>query len=74
MTSARHIIDITFCGMILSLFYIRLLIFFCLIYFFFGPVGDWAGSSYATSGCPGTCAQRLMSAENFVVRLPKKIK
>ncbi|KAF8168197.1 glycoside hydrolase family 16 protein [Crassisporium funariophilum] len=28
--------------------------------------GDWAGSSYATSGCPGTCDQRLMDPTNFV--------
>ncbi|KAF8810090.1 glycoside hydrolase family 16 protein [Phlegmacium glaucopus] len=28
--------------------------------------GDWAGSSYATSGCPGTCAERLMDGANFV--------
>ncbi|KAF8199687.1 hypothetical protein BJ912DRAFT_922074 [Pholiota molesta] len=29
--------------------------------------GDWAGNSYATSGCPGTCADRLMDPTNFVV-------
>ena len=34
---------------------------------FFLPVGDWAGSSYATSGCPGTCSERLMEGANFVV-------
>ncbi|KAH7883608.1 concanavalin A-like lectin/glucanase domain-containing protein [Phlebopus sp. FC_14] len=28
--------------------------------------GDWAGNSYATSGCPGTCADRLMDPANFV--------
>ncbi|EPQ60799.1 hypothetical protein GLOTRDRAFT_68755 [Gloeophyllum trabeum ATCC 11539] len=28
--------------------------------------GDWAGNSYATSGCPGTCAERLMDPSNFV--------
>ncbi|KAF9484920.1 glycoside hydrolase family 16 protein [Pholiota conissans] len=28
--------------------------------------GDWAGNSYATSGCPGTCAERLMDPTNFV--------
>jgi len=28
--------------------------------------GDWAGSSYLTSGCPGTCSERLMSGANFV--------
>jgi len=27
--------------------------------------GDWAGNSYATSGCPGTCADRLMDPSNF---------
>jgi hypothetical protein len=32
-------------------------------------VGVWAGNSYATSGCPGTCAQRLMDPANFVVRI-----
>lgn len=29
--------------------------------------GDWAGNSYATSGCPGTCPDRLMDPANFVV-------
>jgi len=29
--------------------------------------GDWAGNSYATSGCPGTCEERLMDPKNFVV-------
>lgn len=28
--------------------------------------GDWAGNSYATSGCPGTCAERLQDPSNFV--------
>ncbi|KAF6766007.1 glycoside hydrolase family 16 protein, partial [Ephemerocybe angulata] len=28
--------------------------------------GDWAGNSYATSGCPGTCDDRLMDPANFV--------
>jgi len=28
--------------------------------------GDWAGNSYATSGCPGTCSDRLMNPTNFV--------
>ncbi|KAF5370199.1 hypothetical protein D9615_010056 [Tricholomella constricta] len=28
--------------------------------------GDWAGNSYATSGCPGTCDDRLMDPGNFV--------
>lgn len=28
--------------------------------------GDWAGNSYATSGCPGTCSGRLMDPSNFV--------
>ncbi|KJA19486.1 glycoside hydrolase family 16 protein [Hypholoma sublateritium FD-334 SS-4] len=28
--------------------------------------GDWAGNSYATSGCPGTCPERLMDPTNFV--------
>lgn len=28
--------------------------------------GDWAGNSYATSGCPGTCQERLMDPNNFV--------
>ncbi|KAJ6511907.1 glycoside hydrolase family 16 protein [Mycena vitilis] len=28
--------------------------------------GDWAGNSYATSGCPGSCATRLMDPSNFV--------
>ena len=33
------------------------------------PLGDWAGSSYTTSGCPGTCSERLMDGSNFVVSL-----
>ncbi|KAF9229309.1 glycoside hydrolase family 16 protein [Gyrodon lividus] len=28
--------------------------------------GDWAGNSYATSGCPGTCADILMDPSHFV--------
>ncbi|KAJ7293602.1 glycoside hydrolase family 16 protein [Mycena rebaudengoi] len=28
--------------------------------------GDWAGNSYATSGCPGSCSTRLMDPNNFV--------
>ncbi|KAI0825151.1 glycoside hydrolase family 16 protein [Trametes gibbosa] len=28
--------------------------------------GDWAGNSYATSGCPGTCSDRLIDPGNFV--------
>jgi hypothetical protein len=28
--------------------------------------GDWAGNSYATSGCPGSCTDRLMDPANFV--------
>ncbi|KAJ7071006.1 glycoside hydrolase family 16 protein [Mycena amicta] len=28
--------------------------------------GDWAGNSYATSGCPGSCSTRLMDPTNFV--------
>ncbi|KIM48180.1 glycoside hydrolase family 16 protein [Hebeloma cylindrosporum] len=27
--------------------------------------GDWAGNSYATSRCPGTCEERLMEPKNF---------
>ncbi|PFH54498.1 glycoside hydrolase family 16 protein [Amanita thiersii Skay4041] len=27
--------------------------------------GDWAGNSYATSGCPGTCEDRLIDPANF---------
>lgn len=27
--------------------------------------GDWAGNSYATSGCPGTCPERLRDPRNF---------
>ncbi|KAG6813272.1 hypothetical protein H0H92_012686 [Tricholoma furcatifolium] len=27
--------------------------------------GDWAGNSYATSGCPGTCEETLMDPSNF---------
>ena len=32
-------------------------------------VGDWAGNDYATSGCPGTCAERIMDPSNFNVRI-----
>lgn len=28
--------------------------------------GDWAGNSYATSGCPGTCEEILTDPGNFV--------
>ncbi|KAN0100650.1 glycoside hydrolase family 16 protein [Tylopilus felleus] len=28
--------------------------------------GDWAGNSYSTSGCPGTCTEILMGPSNFV--------
>ncbi|KAF9453795.1 glycoside hydrolase family 16 protein [Macrolepiota fuliginosa MF-IS2] len=28
--------------------------------------GDWAGNSYTTSGCPGTCFERLQDPRNFV--------
>lgn len=28
--------------------------------------GDWAGNSYATTSCPGTCAERIMDPNNFV--------
>lgn len=28
--------------------------------------GDWAGNSYATSGCPGSCEERLRDPRNFV--------
>ncbi|KAF4615089.1 hypothetical protein D9613_003286 [Agrocybe pediades] len=28
--------------------------------------GDWAGNSYATTNCPGTCLERLMDPANFV--------
>ncbi|EIM92458.1 uncharacterized protein STEHIDRAFT_47968 [Stereum hirsutum FP-91666 SS1] len=27
--------------------------------------GDWAGNDYATSGCPGTCADRIIDPSNF---------
>jgi len=27
--------------------------------------GDWAGSSYIDSGCPGTCSQRIQQPSNF---------
>jgi len=30
-------------------------------------IGDWAGNSYVTSGCPGTCEERLLEPSNFVV-------
>jgi len=28
--------------------------------------GDWAGNSYATTTCPGTCEERLMDPSNFI--------
>ncbi|KAB5594009.1 glycosidase C21B10,07 [Ceratobasidium theobromae] len=27
--------------------------------------GGWAGDAYATSGCPGTCSDRIMNPSNF---------
>ncbi|KZP01551.1 glycoside hydrolase family 16 protein [Calocera viscosa TUFC12733] len=27
--------------------------------------GDWAGNSYGSSGCPGTCATQVMNPNNF---------
>jgi hypothetical protein len=30
--------------------------------------GDWAGNSYASTKCPGTCPERLMDPKNFEVR------
>jgi len=28
--------------------------------------GDWAGSSYATSGCPGSCGETVQNPANFI--------
>ncbi|KAF9051531.1 family 16 glycosyl hydrolase [Panaeolus papilionaceus] len=28
--------------------------------------GDWAGNTYATTECPGTCVERMMDPANFV--------
>lgn len=28
--------------------------------------GDWAGTSYSTSGCPGSCAEQVANPSNFV--------
>lgn len=28
--------------------------------------GDWAGATYASAGCPGTCAQAVSKPENFL--------
>jgi hypothetical protein len=30
-------------------------------------LGDWAGASFATSGCPGSCGQTVQDPSNFVV-------
>ena len=30
--------------------------------------GVWAGATYGTTQCPGTCEERMMAPENFVVR------
>lgn len=30
-------------------------------------IGDWAGNSYASTDCPGTCEERLTEPANFVV-------
>ncbi|KAF8342350.1 concanavalin A-like lectin/glucanase domain-containing protein [Cantharellus anzutake] len=27
--------------------------------------GDWAGTTYTSAGCPGTCTQQIMTAGNF---------
>ena len=51
--------DITFCGAYIipsSKTHLNL----CLL-------GDWAGNSYNSSGCPGTCAEVLLDPTNFVV-------
>ncbi|KAI0365230.1 glycoside hydrolase family 16 protein [Pilatotrama ljubarskyi] len=54
------IFDITFCGeATCSAHCARVTDIMC-------NVGDWAGNSYATSGCPGTCTDRLMDPSNFV--------
>ena len=29
--------------------------------------GDWAGSSYATSGCPGSCGATVQDPSNFII-------
>ena len=29
--------------------------------------GDWAGNSYKTTKCPGTCEERLQDPQNFEV-------
>ncbi|KAF8509815.1 concanavalin A-like lectin/glucanase domain-containing protein [Gautieria morchelliformis] len=29
-------------------------------------VGDWAGASFATSGCPGSCGQTVQDPNNFI--------
>ena len=54
--------DITFCGLFSFTLHLMFLSWGELM-----KIGDWAGNSYATSGCPGTCAERLTDPTNFVV-------
>lgn len=32
-------------------------------------LGDWAGASFATSGCPGECGETVQNPNNFVVSI-----
>lgn len=51
-----------------SAFYPRFLTLSCLSLctcFSLLVCGDWAGNTYGQSGCPGTCAQRVMQPGNF---------
>ena len=57
-------LDITFCGKRFS----ALRILGTHVSTSQNGVGDWAGNSYETSGCPGTCEQRLLDPSNFNVR------
>jgi len=58
------VLDITFCGLFLpSHSYLSRNSFWSII-------GDWAGNSYATTNCPGTCDERVVDPANFVVRRP----
>ncbi len=55
--------DITFCGEFLPPCYLT------TVRILTPSLGDWAGNSYASTTCPGTCDERLMDPTNFIVGL-----
>lgn len=53
------IIDTTLCGMSRSTKRRMSSLINCLL------LGDWAGNAFASSGCPGTCADAVKNPDNF---------